>query len=110
MGESISSVTLLASCLGAGAPAVCILETEEIPLPRMQEKQTRSDGHICASGYVHKQELSRRADILPRLWASALSDHGHRSGSFYGYPQRGPVHRPFHIRCGYTIVGSAAIP
>jgi len=29
--------------LGAGAPAVCILETEEIPLPRMQEKQTRSD-------------------------------------------------------------------
>merc|ERR1711971_994687 len=44
-----------------GAPAVCILETEEIPLPRMQKKQTRSDGHICASGYVHKQELSRRA-------------------------------------------------
>jgi len=49
------------SCLGAGAPAVCILETEEVPLPRMQKKQTRSDGHICASGYVHKQELSRRA-------------------------------------------------
>ena len=45
----------------SGAPAVCILETEEIPLPRMQKKQTRSDGHICASGYVHKQELSRRA-------------------------------------------------
>jgi len=79
------------SCLGAGAPAVCIPLSWGNSVAKDAKEADEVRRTFCASGYVHKQELSRsRADILRGSGAGLcqLTNIGYDGVPPLVYPQR----------------------